>query len=388
MERRKASPSVGDNIMSNPKKLFITGMFRSGTTLLEKLINTHHPSSSILYQPCMPLFTGVKNAFFTSIGYESKRYPLGSLFCEFRYKLQDFEAFLEQYRPLKWPNFPKKLKNEKERYEGGFAKILPQIWRDLEAISSVNLLGAKEVLCEEFTPYLANNGFKIVFIIRDPRDVITSMNYGKGSQHVGAIRPTLYNLRNWRKSVAFALYLSDLGQAIYVRYEDLVKKPENCLSWILSWIDTDIKEFKLDSKSQLIDYYGQNWAGNSSFDAFTMISDKSMGRYNELLPQILIEYIEAVCWPEMHILGYPTNNIKNFDEAVKAINSFTEPLEVDHVALPADYSSNPNNISQENRRAKLLISNDYVRDSERKYFFIFSDVFKLLWEKCAKKWNL
>jgi Sulfotransferase family len=47
--------------------LFVTGMQRSGTTLLEKLLHAH-PELSVLSQPFPLLFVEVKRAFLESIG--------------------------------------------------------------------------------------------------------------------------------------------------------------------------------------------------------------------------------------------------------------------------------------------------------------------------------
>jgi len=42
----------------------------------------------------------------------------------------------------------------------------------------------------------------VVIIIRDPRDTVTSQHYGKADLQIGAPRPILFQIRQWRKSVA------------------------------------------------------------------------------------------------------------------------------------------------------------------------------------------
>lgn len=365
--------------MSFSTHLFITGMLRSGTTLLEKLINTHHPSASVLYQPCMPLFTDVKNIFLASLGYAPVRYPLGHLFCETRYNAQDFAKFLEEYQPLQWSGLPDGLPKE-ITYQENFGKILPKIWSYIGCNQGSDVMGAKEVLCEEYTPYLATHGFQVIIIVRDPRDVITSMNYGEASRHVGAVRPTLYNLRNWRKSVAFALHLSRLGQAVYVRYEDLVRHPESCLRNILFWLGMSPIPLKIDISASLKNQKGEKWIGNSSFGGKNTISKTSVGKYKIFLPERLIEYIEAICYPEMVALGYQPDltNVKLRDDFASIINNFSEPLTVNHAALPADYSTTAANTAIEKKRFELL-NNNYQNLNEvmTEYFFIFGELQKI-----------
>ena len=59
------------------------------------------------------------------------------------------------------------------------------------------MIGSKEIFCEEYIPYFLSNGVKVILLIRDPRDIITSLNFGKGADFTGEIRPTLFNIRNW-----------------------------------------------------------------------------------------------------------------------------------------------------------------------------------------------
>lgn len=358
--------------MSAPKLLFITGMLRSGTTLLEKLVNIYHPSATILYQPCMPIFTGVKNAFLNSLGYKSDRYPLGPLFCETRYRLDDFSVFLEGYRPKDWPGVAENVVNT-NRYRGCLAEILPKLWLGLSGNSESEILGAKEVLCEEYTPHLARHGFKIIIILRDPRDIIASMNYGKASLHVGAVRPTLYNIRNWRKSVAFALHLNELGLVRYVRYEDLVQNPEQYLKDILFWLGMDTTTFQLDKRSGLKNNEGKNWSGNSSFSNKSTISTESVGQFKKVLPRMLIKYIEALCEPEMSALGYQSY-AKSEEDFEIILNSFREPLAVKHLALPSDYSSSSDNIANEIFRRKLITCKDCSNETESEHYFLFKEL--------------
>lgn len=345
-------------------------MLRSGTTLLEKIINTFHPSSCIHYQPCMGLFVDTKNAFLTSLGLPPEKYPLGHLFCESRFNRHSFNAFLENYRPASFPGLPEGLAENK--YNKNFAEILPAIWSTLVPNTGHELLGAKEVLCEEYTPYLAKNGYKIIFVIRDPRDVIASMNYGKGAQHVGAIRPTLYNLRIWRKSVAFAIHLSELQKALYLKYEDLVNNPQLTIRRIMSWLG--VNNPNMNPNEKLHAQSGEKWKGNSSFSSDNTISNKSVGRYKELLPNSLIDYINSVCSIEMNTLKYISEDI-NYYKLNQVIINFQEPYNITHRKLPANYSSTTTHINNELFRLQMIHNGKKYNDKVIEKYFIFKNIY-------------
>ena len=63
---------------------------------------------------------------------------------------------------------------------------------------------------------IIKNGVKCLIVLRDPRDVMSSIYYGKGKEFIGFSRPLLFNIYNWRKSVDFALKLADESNFLFV----------------------------------------------------------------------------------------------------------------------------------------------------------------------------
>jgi hypothetical protein len=61
--------------------LFLTGMQRCGTTLLDKLLSAHS-QISILSQPFPLLFIEAKPSFLQQPSKDGAEYPLGNLFLE------------------------------------------------------------------------------------------------------------------------------------------------------------------------------------------------------------------------------------------------------------------------------------------------------------------
>jgi hypothetical protein len=177
-------------------QLFLTGLYRSGTTLLDKLLHAH-PRISVASQPCSVLFTGFKQRFLTQQGLV-RRYPLDDLFGERGYQREDLHEFLDDYcctepelrewmEQLSQPavmfwrrvgiDLPRVLR------PGTFSELLDQVHAQIrEAMGKeAAVIGAKEIVCEEFISYLLQRGKRVLVVIRDPRDVICSTNYRRRS---------------------------------------------------------------------------------------------------------------------------------------------------------------------------------------------------------------
>src|SRR2546423_3408897 len=77
--------------------LFVTGMQRSGTSLLDRLL-AGHPALSILSQPFPFVFLQAKRDFLRARGDASAHYPLDPLFLEERFTPDDLSHFLATYR--------------------------------------------------------------------------------------------------------------------------------------------------------------------------------------------------------------------------------------------------------------------------------------------------
>ena len=203
---------------------FVTGMQRSGTTLLEKLLS-NHPQVSILSQPFPFLLLECKRSFLRRFGLENARFPLGNLFLEDAYSTEDFSAHLVEHtvgrRVLRelfaaMADFSGQYTRfDNSEVEAVLDRLIPgdlmttlaQLYREFAHKTGAERFGGKETICEEFLPYLLARDCKCLVIVRDPRDILASLNCGRGPQYAGSLKPTLFNLRNWRKSVAFVLHL-------------------------------------------------------------------------------------------------------------------------------------------------------------------------------------
>lgn len=347
--------------------IFLTGMGRSGTTLLEKLL-TNHSQITMLSQPFPLLFTELKKHFLETLGIK-EYYVLNNGPYDTKYNLKDFINFLNTYE-IGLEEITE-IFEKMDHYSGQitkchykFTKIkhtdLINVYQELLTLmydgKDISYLGSKEILCEEYLPYFLNNGQKAIIIIRDPRDVLASANYPKGKKYLGNKKPTLFLLRSWRKSVEFSFYLKDNKNFHFLRYEDLVNNPYKELNKITNFLN--LSEFTEGQfNNGIYDQKGNLWSANTSFDnKDTFISKKSIGVYKNILSEEEITYTEIVCKHEMNWLGY--NNNSHLD-ATTIIENFTDYNIQEHDNLPADFTSqNINKHLEINRHEKY--KNFYV----------------------------
>lgn len=296
---------------------FITGFLRSGTTLVEKLVHAL-PGACIGPQPFPFLYYDTKRAFLRTRGVGDERYPLGHLFREHRYQLDDFDEFLGHHRVTRealaasfagmrgysgW-KLPAMAAHAEHIREGSFAEVYRELCDGLPRIlgrGASRLLGAKEVFCEEFIPYFLAQGVSVILVMRDIRDVLTSLKFGSGTTYGNRGLPVLHIVRQWRKSVAFALQFSGSPGFELVRYEDLVAHPRAWLDQLAGQLGCP--RAAAGAIDDLHDQDGRSWQGNSSFTPVQGVSRNSVGRFADHLPASWIAAVETLCAPEMRAMG-------------------------------------------------------------------------------------
>lgn len=306
------------------RRLFVTGMPRSGTTLLDKILSMH-PQAHVFSQPLPLLYVRLKRAFLDSrrdsahLSPAVRRYPLNDSFASTYSCPDDLKRFLAAL--LLDAAFCRSVLEEMQDFDGRYtAPSEPS--RVLDGYRSAPLddftrhyldmlrpslraevVGSKEVSCEEFVPYYLGRGFRVLQIVRDPRDVVASLDFGEGPRFAGGPKPLLFNLRQWRKSVAFALALRRDSGFLTVSYEELVRDPNVTLARITEFLE--LRRFPSEYlDSDLRSQSGDVWRSNSSHGAVSRIGTLSVGRYRSLLRSETDLFVQAVCYPELKVLGY------------------------------------------------------------------------------------
>jgi hypothetical protein len=363
--------------------LFVTGMQRSGTTLLDKLLSCHH-QISLASQAFPFLFVEAKRELFRCLGMEAPPYPLGPLFRERRYVAADLAQHLARWRID--AAALRTIFETMSGYSGQYTQVEPRdvdraIERaaggDLAAISAalywsicedVPVVGGKETLCEEFLPYFLDQGYLGAIILRDPREVLASLNHGRGRDFAGRFKPTLYNLRNWRKSVAFALHLERDPRFAWIRYEDLTARPVTALNRMARVLGVDPFTDDLFATG-IRGRDGRQWTGNSSHGLQTGIDSTAVGTRQALLPEGLAQAVEAICYPELKYLGYPVS--LEWKDVPDVIRGFEDPYPHERESL-AEYRDTAAEVTHEIKRVELLEAPSTVE--ETRLYFLFPEV--------------
>ena len=367
-----------------PTPLLVTGCYRSGTTLVDKLLNTH-PDLVVASQAYPALFTYAKQRFLDARGL-TRRYPLDHLFRERDYTPEEFAAFLDhtvfdtedldtifdQLRALVDPAWtPEILDYRSHIHPAEFLKLLEQFNQcilDIFSGSKPRYVGDKEIMVEEYLPYLVDRGAFAVITIRDPRDVVASAHFSQQS-FIGAQRPVLYTIRAWRRGVAFALALQDHPRCASLRYEDLVSAPVPALSRLAERLEIPpfCEEWYADG---LRDQHGHPWESNSSFARAGGIDTGGAGRYRSQLPETVLRYVETLCYPEMCALGYQPDLVSEC--SFEILRDYRDPFAVTHGRFTdcPGYSSDPERLRHEAERLMLLQSGGELTDAEAGRWFV------------------
>ena len=343
--------------------LLVTGMLRSGTTLLEKALNAH-PDIKLCYQPFPELFINTKRAFLEKNGIVSGYHVLSHYCGETRYKLSDFTSWLERTF-LYQSSIAGFLSTDKQRLldssisgDNPFADWYSFLICQMHPKSHLRCMGSKEVLMEEFVPYLVKKNVRCVIIVRDPRGVIASLDYGRGNEFTGDHRPALFNLRNWRKSIAFAYAMECHAGFRMVRFEDLVSRSVETLNNLALWLGLDPFNEQWWANG-LLDENGNPWKGNSSFGDTQPFNARAAGDHQQILPETTRLYIEAVCRHEMLSLGYAITP-SSIEECKERVATFTDPFEIKRPEFSPNYSSQPENIEYEIKQLKNPDRTDFI----------------------------
>lgn len=305
------------------RKLLVTGMFRSGTTLAARMLNTH-PQIAFASDP----FARVFKAFRNSVAVESMRAakespdaPLGDYYfypeaqAIFRAaqgasfdasaKGLDMGALREAvasashlFSPLIAPHLDLLGGDTfQSLFDSGYGVVEKAYGKPGTTVS-----GIKEVWVGEFASHFlrAFDGAKVIHIVRDPRGVCASNQASDGKY------PLLFLIRQWRKLAVMAWrdQRAFPDRVHVVRFEDILRNPEQEIGEILSFVGVDFDERLLDP-AEYVDGRNQPWKQNSThFKGGQKFNLKSIDAWREKLSPRQVEMVETLCQLEMATFGY------------------------------------------------------------------------------------
>jgi hypothetical protein len=311
--------------------LIVTGLYRSGTTLVQKTLDSIREVNLINHG--IYSFFKVLDGKYSSADFVEKDRLLGinnytgsegygELLQVAVFDVHDVANVLSgiedeilsdtETGSLSHPNLDWLEVLKKTIQPGKASEIFKHI---VEAISdyrkeknreAVVYSGFKELNLEQFiVPLLKVYGddVKILQIIRDPRAVLASRNFSNKDYHkrFGEKNHPLYLITQmWRTSIFYKYYLLKKypGQFLSITYEDFVVNFEKTMTTVLQFLELEIQALSIDP-STFKDERGNPWRQNTSHVQNTGISQASLKKWEEILPNSVLGALEYMCNFEM-----------------------------------------------------------------------------------------
>jgi hypothetical protein len=309
---------------AHKKILFISGMFRSGTTLLGRMMDVH-PQVCAASDPMRPMFNALRTSVAGGVVQgEDPFAPLGDYFfdasglleetlaCDFKRELPVPTEDLAEVVRKRASGFSENWSQSagfdgahtfKEFFEAGLEHIDRVYCRDKD---HPTMTAFKEVWCNEFVSAILREypESKALLLVRDPRDV-TASNTATGKRY-----PLFFLARQWRKAAFIAHYMKKANpkRVMLMRYEDLAAAPEDKVRELSDFLGIDYDERLCD-----LNYYrdgaGNPWKQNTNYagrQTPMRINTGSIGKYRDMLKEDEIALLELVCGDWMRKYGYET----------------------------------------------------------------------------------
>ncbi|MFL2765834.1 MAG: sulfotransferase family protein [Paracoccaceae bacterium] len=290
----------------NGNALLLTGVYRSGTTLLSCMLGSH-PDINFSYGMVNYLRWYVKR------NVDPKNY---------KFIVADVSSRLLK-RFNKELNSDKIINNLSQNSNINHAEIFYEIMSEFYSNKST-YWGEKTLLeWSNSTIFLSMfSNAKVIHIVRDPRDVLASfkeMTFEPGNRYLDAIFAAKHSMNT---AVRFKAQLNE-NSYLVVKYEDLILKPENELKNICDFLKLKYNHSMLNEDLYL-DQLGNKFkkTAHSSYGA----NKKLFGRWKEKLNQSEKDLTESLIYEEMEHFGYSVDpqNSKRIRECLNLISS--EPL--------------------------------------------------------------
>lgn len=301
-------------------------MFRSGTTLLPRLLQVH-PEIVSASDPMRPLINSFR---YDVAGQDYQRQkarfsPLDDYFVHYTDVLDKvLSADLHTLIGCESRHLTAVVQERAHSFSGLYAQALDtsiqhKNYYDIVAYcfetiiqaygenKHSSILAFKEVWSNEFFPALKKSfpQAKCLLILRDPRAIVAS------KKATGEPYPIAFMGRQWRKLACLADFLREMfpNDVLLLKYEDLVLSPESSIGMLCEFLGVDFSADLLDT-SLYLDGWKQPWHRNSSFkiDPDKKINSESTHKWKDLLDPKEIKTLELFVYDWMTRFGYQTEN--------------------------------------------------------------------------------
>lgn len=387
------------------KFLFVTGMVRSGTTLLGFMLDAH-PEINIAQDPYMPFYKSLRNTAIEHYGNHAlqQSFDPNQPFSDGYFSNQEIKILDILYNlnlDLPFNHSERDLLHERltsrMRHESpDLIEYLPRIYGNtykewllsgLKAITasrgSSTWVGTKEVWSIDFVIPLARTfpQSKSILIIRDPRAVIASIIASK-IKYPDQVAHTLSVIRHWRKQIASAILIKKhLKERFWIlRYEDLINEPESHTRAICDFLEVDFSENMINPAMFRHAHDNQPWTGNSSFLENQSFFDKpSSTRWRHHLPKDIWQSIEFLSQHDMRLCDYHCDFTNSVDQLNSKILFYLYNNSLEDFSWRSDFRDIQQDIGYELFRGFLCENDCHYLDYETlRKSFLYLDVYEMI----------
>ena len=326
-----------------PDNVLLSGVFRSGTTLLSRVLSAH-PDALVVSDPSIYFFKAYRDFHFEQAGLErDAELPNSSLFMDPQIDVwsrilaadlsetmpawakNQVRAQLRAWKSAQHPRLVAGLESIDGATFRDFFESLLRLLASLYGDENTRLVGAKTSWCEAFIPALgrAFPEMKFVFMVRDLRAVIASQNQKRGMGE--GTRPLLFYVHHWRKSVAFAMAWGRLDpvfskRCAVVRYEDLISDLAGELRPINELLGLQSHPHQFNAERWPDERMEGCWRPNTSYHAQKPgLYRTSVDRWRTSLTRASVRAVEALAGPELALLGY------DLERPIASVDAYLAP---------------------------------------------------------------
>ncbi|MEX0967249.1 MAG: sulfotransferase [Bacteroidia bacterium] len=281
--------------MTKKSPLFISGVYRSGTTLPVKILNAH---------PDICLTHDTVNFFRYYLKYAA------TIQDDYGFVINDCAERLEKRFNINVPasTILSKLKDE---HSISLKIVYEVLMRETFCAGKSNVIWGEKSLMQWSNIPLFLQMFedsKAIMIIRDPRSVLASFRdftIEKGERYLDAIFATL-NALQWSATIGKTLS-SDRFRIVY--FEKLVEDPD---AWAREMCDFLGLEYynEMTNSKKFKDHEGNPWSANTSYRNVNNFSREPIDRWRSKLTDLELCFAESILGDAMKLHNYELSDVK------------------------------------------------------------------------------
>lgn len=285
---------VGTNLYDGP--LFLTGVYRSGTTLVAQILNSHS-KLRVIYD----------NLHFFRF-YLGRHLPVQERYGEI---VAAAASRLGQRWGITVP-VDRVSRRLKRLPTVELADVYSAIMVETFCDGSDDLRWGEKSLLQWTNIPLFLQMFphgQVIHIMRDPRDALASWReytHEPAYRYLDGVFCCLHSM-HWAATIGATL---PKGQYLVLRHEDVVNAPESTVGGLCDFLGVPYEQAMLDL-TRSVDQAGDRWDGDSSFgDVGPSIAPVTVGRWRHKLEPFEMLFVESVLGDLLPRFGYQPSGVQ------------------------------------------------------------------------------